>query len=401
LLLQISRARAMVYYQSVAVPIPSRSFMRKLPVPLVDTTSWPKHHPHHCLHSSPAGATSVRWCCSVSVTALVAAACRSMAHRKRRSSRCTLCVQPEPAPELPEAPEEELSFFFASEEEQAKPRPELQEGPEDELTFFLSSEDEDEPSDFVEKLSDFEEVPSKEETAGQDWDTGMDFVPEYDPDFDGDGSTESLSADPPRSVDIEPGSLVKPEVLVGARPKSTEVDMAVGDFALMAKWKQAEGGWSAPEIKICGEVRLCAGAAAIHGGALALQDIWAFKDVDSGMGTALWLLNPAAALQRLSAACLLAGLPSAWHGDKLAKCIEALVAHHAALVPEAPRGAMVIQAAVLGTQLPKQKGVVVSEADLIVVCRPLPAETEWGVPEDIMSAWRGDTEPIRVMVPST
>jgi len=287
-----------------------------------------------------ASAPQTCWAGAAAVAAVAICGCRAGTNKSRRRQR-------DPLQPLPVRQQGEHGSHVAMASKVSEPLP-MEEFSEqdDSLSYFLEPE-EQEDADYVEVLEEFKQDGGSEgETASTEeedeyWDTGLDFVPEYDEDYEYEGPSQG----PERTPGIEVARLVCASEAVG----STEVDGAVLDLGLEIDWKGGdEGGWSAPVIRKPLDLRLSPGCAALHGGALAAEDLFAVRSTSTD-GTAQ-LLKASPPLQRLQAKCLRAGLPSDWKPADLEACLASLVKVVSKVVPEYPEGAMLVQVAVIGTE---------------------------------------------------
>mmetsp|Transcript_88173 Transcript_88173/g.175063 ORF Transcript_88173/g.175063 Transcript_88173/m.175063 type:complete len:349 (+) Transcript_88173:59-1105(+) len=235
---------------------------------------------------------------------------------------------------------------------------------DDELSYFFEAEKED--ADYVEVLSDFEqEDGGKGETDSTEedeyWDTGLDYVPEYDED-----TLEYVAPkEPERTPGIEAARLKSASTMV----VSKAVFGTVLDLGLEIDWKGGDGGgWLPPTIRRPLDLRLSPGCAALHGGALAAEDVWAVHGASAD--GIVQLRNASPALQQLQAKCLQAGLPSDWQPAELEACLASLVKAVGPAVPEEPPGALLVQVAVVGTgSMSGPSNTGLTSATLVAVAR--------------------------------
>lgn len=264
--------------------------------------------------------------------------------------------------------------------------PLLEAAVEDELAFFHGDDsDEEEEADYVEKLPDFMEEPlDAGEVIEGDWETGLDFVPEYDETYGEDVAEEHAVAST-KSSEIEVSRLVS------SLGKCTDADAFKGDrlasapcadFMLEVLWEA--GGWEAPGIRRAADLRLHPSAAALADGAIASERLWVYQGP-----TGLQILQPEAALDSFKAKAVAARLPAQWATSSLLRCVEEVVVANRHAVPPAAQGVLLVQLLLLGSS-PTAAGLSdVATASLIAMPRAVPLDSSWGVPEKLQDGLAG------------
>jgi len=255
---------------------------------------------------------------------------------------------------------------------------------EDELSYFHST-DEEEDADYVEVLSEF--VEKEPGTEGDlpvedkyDWDTGVDYVPEYEEDYEYEGG-----ADAGRSTGIKAFHL-------GGADQSASLEGVMASVRLEIDWDASQGGWAAPALIRFGDLRLPPGAAVLHHGMLATAELWAFRAAGQG-AESVRFFQPGRAWEELQAGCRAHGLPSDWQAEELEQCVGGLVKACFSLVPSAGSGAMLLQVAVLSAEPCALPGTPAGRATLLTVARPVLVDSGWSMPEDLMATMQGDVAP--------
>jgi len=257
---------------------------------------------------------------------------------------------------------------------------------DDDLRYFFEPEEQEDPAYYAEDPGEFAEDDGNEgETEEDEYWTGMDYVPDED-------EEEDLVYVPPilkmpeRTPGIEIARLISASTMVGSKEVDGAVDGAVLDLGLEIDWQGGDGGgWSAPAIRKPSDLRLNPGCAALHGGALAAEDLWAVRGASDGMAQ---LLKASPAVQRLQSKCLQAGLPSDWQPAELEACLASLVKAVSAAVPEYPQSALLVQVAVVGTgPMSGLSSTGLASATLVAVARLLDGtQATAAAPEEMAAA---------------